>query len=118
MPHAYVILSHSPPDYPAVSWRRGQELKVGKRDTEWTGFLWCQDDSEHSGWVPESFLELDGMTAVLKRDYETTELTASPGEAVDVVESVADWHWCRNSHGELGWIPARCIVYSAPSNGS
>jgi hypothetical protein len=116
MPRELVIQGHSPPDYPAVSWKRGQKLKVGRRDTEWTEFLWCQDDFGQSGWAPEPFLEMDGMTAVLKRDYETTELTVSPGDFVDVVESVAEWHWCRNSAGDLGWIPARCLVYSDASS--
>ena len=39
-----------------------------RRETEWPGWIWCTNDSGKSTWVPESWVQIDGDSCVLRRD--------------------------------------------------
>ena len=34
----------------------GEEVAVGREDTEWVGWLWCTNAAGKSGWVPKTSL--------------------------------------------------------------
>lgn len=106
-----VIAAHTPPEYPPILWRSGHAVSVGRRDDEWTEFLWCTDGSGQSAWVPESFLSRDGATAGLGHDYDSRELRVQVGEQLEALDAVGGWVWCRNRLGEFGWVPLRCLHY-------
>ena len=50
-----------------------------RRETEWPGWTWCTNYSSKSTWVPESWVQIDGDSCVLKRDYDATALSAVAG---------------------------------------
>jgi hypothetical protein len=86
--------------------RSGDVLTTGERSDRWPLFLWCTASDGRAGWVPESVLsiETDGA-ATAHRDYDTAELTVSPGASVTVLERLAGWSWCRDEAGRCGWVP-------------
>jgi hypothetical protein len=88
---------------------KGSYLKFERRDSEWPGWLWCADKSGLAGWIPESWVTIDGDHCTLLRDYSTAELTVIEGETVsgDTIES--GWVWVENCFGESGWVPLECL---------
>ena len=55
-----------------------------RRETEWPGAIWCANDSGKSTWVPESWVQIDGDSCVLKRDYDATALSVVAREVLTV----------------------------------
>lgn len=88
---------------------KGAKLQFERKPTEWPGWLWCVDSVGNSGWVPESWVDIDRDTCTLLRDYNTAELTIKIGEFVDgeIIES--GWILILNQSGEKGWVPLECL---------
>ncbi|MEW6050542.1 MAG: SH3 domain-containing protein [Candidatus Zixiibacteriota bacterium] len=80
-------------------------VEVGRRDSEYQGWLWCTAKSGKSGWVPEKYLEWKGDKGIMSRDYDATELTVDVGECVTVLFEESGWVWCLASDGRAGWLP-------------
>jgi hypothetical protein len=51
-------------------------------------------------------LDQTGTAAVPRRDYAVAELTAQPGDVLDVLEELGGWLLRRWSTGAGGWVPA------------
>ncbi len=85
--------------------RAGETVTLGEKDTEWPGWIWGTTSSGKSGWVPESYLEVDGERGVMKFDYDASELTVKVGDTVTVLKEESGWYWCANMKGETGWVP-------------
>jgi hypothetical protein len=96
--------------------KAGEKLQVGERDTTWPAFVRCRNHSENEGWVPESFLEIDGQVAVARIDYSAVELTVGSGEVLFLEEEEGGWYWARKETGERGWIPAEHIEIKQPES--
>lgn len=94
--------------------RRGERLKFERRETEWEGWLWCTSSSGRSGWVPESWLDLEDETGVLRRDYDAVELTVTPGEVLTASQFESGWAWATRENGERGWVPLDRLSPPAP----
>jgi hypothetical protein len=60
-------------------------------------------------WVPKDYLEYQGQTAVLVKDYNAKELSVGVGQRVAIEDSAAGWYWCLNQGGEEGWVPQKNI---------
>jgi len=86
--------------------RAGEELAIGEKESEWSGWVWCTNQSGKSRWVPEKYVQRRGDTALALRDYEATELTVSVGEELTMGEEESGWIWCTNQKGQSGWVPA------------
>ena len=84
-------------------------MTVGKRDTEYPGWVWCTEKSGKSGWVPENYLAIEGDQGVMRRDYDATELTIGAGETVALLGSESGWGWCRTVDGREGWLPLELL---------
>jgi hypothetical protein len=90
--------------------RAGDSLSVGHRNQQHPAFVWCATEDGHHGWVPEDYIELGtGRDAVTLRDYDSTHLTVSEDETLDVIEQVGDYLLCRNAAGVTGWVPESCV---------
>lgn len=90
--------------------RVGDGLAVGHRNQQHPAFVWCATEDGHHGWVPEDYIELGaGRDAVALRDYDSTHLTVSEDETLDVVEQVGGYLLCRNAVGATGWVPESCV---------
>jgi hypothetical protein len=88
----------------------GDSLAVGHRNQQHPAFVWCATEDGHHGWVPEESIEIvQGRDAVALRDYDSTHLTVSEDETLDVIEQVDDYLLCRNTAGVTGWVPESCV---------
>ncbi len=85
--------------------RQGTRIRFERKPTEWPGWIWCTVESGKSAWVPEAWVEINGNCCVLKRDYDSRELTVQPGDALEVVFTESGWGWVRNREGREGWVP-------------
>ena len=74
--------------------RAGEQLTVGKRESEWPGWIWCTTRQGHGGWVPESFVTRQGDACTLRRNYDATELSVRVGEELVVEGEESGWLWC------------------------
>ncbi len=101
-----VILAYESAYPDPLTLKAGDHVTVGRRDTQWPGFVWCTDRAGQGGWVPDSILERQGEQGILRRDYDATELTAAVGEQLTVNLEESGWLWCTNARGQNGWIPA------------
>jgi uncharacterized protein YgiM (DUF1202 family) len=87
----------------------GEEVTVGERDEEWSGFLWCANPAGKGGWVPEDYVEPSGDVGVMRCDYTARELNISVGDELVLHKSESGWHWATNNEGESGWVPGNHI---------
>jgi hypothetical protein len=87
----------------------GDELTCERRPTVYPGWLWCTGPDGAQAWVPEAFLEIQGETARLRRDYLSRELHLATGDRVELLEAAAGWAWIRHPRLGLGWVPLDCL---------
>ena len=106
MPETYrVITPHQSTDPDPLIVGRGDCLGFERRETVWPGWIWCTTDSGKSAWVPENWVEIEGDSCVMKRDYDATELSLEVGETVTVEFEESSWAWVTKQSGESGWVP-------------
>lgn len=87
---------------------KGTVVAIERRETEWDGWLWGITQN-NQGWIPESYLQVDGERAEFLKDYDATELNVAVGEKLSVLYELNGWHWCEKENGEAGWIPGECL---------
>jgi hypothetical protein len=109
-------LAHEIPDRPPLRLSVGQRVDVGDRDTEWPEFVFVTAP-QGSGWVPARHLSAPSGSAVVRTEYDTTELPTHLGEVLDVVaeDLASGWLWCRSREGLEGWVPLKTLT-SAPDS--
>jgi len=87
----------------------GDRLTLGRRDDEFPGWVWATAADGRAGWIPESWLCVEGESGRLIRDYTAAELPLEPGNVVsgELVES--GWLWATDAGGREGWAPLDCL---------
>ena len=80
-------------------------LPATDRESEWQGWVWCEDAHGVNGWVPEAYLAVSGNRGTALCDYDATELTVYAGEKLACSQETCGWYWCSNAAGESGWVP-------------
>lgn len=87
----------------------GDRLALGRRDDEYPVWIWATNAADRAGWVPESWLRVEGGSGILLRDYTAAELPLEPGDMVsgELVES--RWLWATDTNGRTGWAPMDCL---------
>ncbi len=97
-----------------IQFRCGEPVEIGRRDTRWSSWLWCTTATGVGAWVPEQLLKSSDQTrAVVTTDYNSIELTVTPGELVTGTQVLAGWIWCRNAHNDEGWVPLENLQSAA-----
>jgi 8-oxo-dGTP pyrophosphatase MutT (NUDIX family) len=93
----------------------GEEVTVGREDTEWVGWLWCTSAAGKSGWVPKRYIEpaSEGDKGRILVDYTAAELPVQTGEALTLHHEESGWYWATNAAGEQGWVPATHVELSS-----
>ena len=89
--------------------REGEELTFERRPTVWEGWVWCTSSACKSGWVPESWLIVEGTVCKAARDYDSSELRVGVGDEVDALLFESGWVWVRGQGGKTGWVPVACL---------
>lgn len=93
-----------------ISFEKGDEVRVEKRDTQYPGWIWTTTQDGKSGWAPEQLLEIDGTNATARDNYNARELNTSLGEILRVHRELSGWYWVSNSADEFGWVPIDTVV--------
>jgi len=106
MPERYRVIEAYQPEFPDP-WtaRKGDRLSFERTETEWAGWIWCTSSSGKGAWVPENWVQIDGDSCVMRRDYNATELAVEVGEVLIVEFEESGWAWVRKENGEGGWVP-------------
>jgi len=114
MTNLLVVIEDNDPTYPdPIQVEQGDLLIVGEEDSEYPGWLWCENQHGKVGWVPEDCIDTTGKESRAKYDYSAVELRARVGERLFPIESKCGWVRCSNNHGEQGWLP---LTKVRPSN--
>ncbi|WGD36785.1 SH3 domain-containing protein [Lysinibacter sp. HNR] len=105
-----LIEDHEIPTRAPLKIQPGEEVSIGKRDTEWPAFVFVTTPTG-TGWVPARHIDTHGSLGTVLVAYDTTELPASAGETVEVLsdDPESGWAWCRNRSGLEGWVPHRVL---------
>ncbi len=101
MPETFrVIKPHQPSDADALTARKGERLSFERRETEWARWIWCTSDSGKRAWLPENWVEIQGDSCAMKRDYVTTDLAVDVGEVLTPEFEESGWAWATTVTGE------------------
>ncbi|MGZ0069413.1 SH3 domain-containing protein [Microbacterium arborescens] len=105
-----LISDHEAPERPPLRIDPGDVVSVGAWDTEWPAFVFVTT-ADGSGWVPGRHIRIEGSVGTVSTGYDTTELSQTKGNVVEVVVDDAEsgWSWCRAEDGREGWIPHRVL---------
>ena len=76
------------------------------KETEFDGWVWCSDQAGMSGWVPESYIEPNDNSGVMRCDYDAIELTIHVGDILTFLKAESGFYWVSDQTGRQGWVPA------------
>lgn len=89
-----------------ITFEKGDRVHLGAVDNDYPGWVRVTTECGNEGWAPLRYLErFDTTVAVATTTYSAQELTAKPGELVEVLKQVDGWVWCINIRGQCGWLP-------------
>ena len=83
----------------------GDVVHIGREDPEMPGWFWCKDAKGVEMWVPQTQLAIKGAEGRFTRDYNSTELSVSVGETVQILGKTLGWAECLDGEWRYGWIP-------------
>ena len=108
----YLITTSHTSRYPdPVEFSRGDQVVMGRRDSEYAGWIWVVDPRGNEGWAPESYLRAETHeVGIALSDYSAAELNTSPGEIVKCLNELNGWLWVETADGKHGWIPKDTAV--------
>ena len=108
-----VIRDYESP-YPApILFQRSERVVTGSEftdDPDWKNWLWCTGSRGQQAWVPRQFLEIQGTSAIFRRDYNALELSMYTGEVILVGEQINGFGMAEKVGGEKGWVPMRNLL--------
>lgn len=92
-----------------ISFKKGERLHMGKRDTEFQGWIWVTTHDGNEGWAPVQYLQMKQGTdqAVANRDYIARELDTRVGEQLTLHHELGEWGWVEKRDGSCGWVPMK-----------
>ncbi|MCP4704695.1 MAG: hypothetical protein GY865_08805 [candidate division Zixibacteria bacterium] len=85
--------------------KKGERLKIGRKKTNYSGWIWCMDINGNGGWIPEKFVKITEDSCVMLVDYDATELTVLVGDELTILSEESGWVLCLNSNNQKGWVP-------------
>ena len=91
----------------------GTELQYERRESPWSGWLWCTDNTGFQAWVPEAWTQVSEFTCTMRRDYTSRELTVTKGDLVEVILEESGWAYARATDNSEGWVPLDNLAPSA-----
>jgi len=102
------VLAHSSQYPDPIRFSLHDQLVLGKRDTEYPGWIWVKTPSENEGWAPISLIRIISDTSgIAKETYSAKELDTVAGEVLIRHKELDEWLWVENERGECGWVPKK-----------
>ena len=96
----YQVIDRQP-----VMLTKGETVTITKPDRVWPGWVAVMTSTNRKTHIPGSHLAIDGDTATLLNDFDSTDLCVKQGDKVLSLHEVHGWHWCENqASGEKGWL--------------
>ena len=103
-----VVEEHKSNDPNPISFKKGDRLILGKKDTEFQNWIWVTTKDGNKGWAPEQYLQIeDEHRAVATKDYTATELDTGLGDELVLHYELNDWGWVEKKDGSCGWVPMK-----------
>ncbi len=110
MAHLYrVVRAHEPDPVDPLVLKKGEMVPFERRRTMWDAWLWCWKPTGESGWIPESWVTIQGDICEVERDYNASELAVQPSEMLDAILTESGWLLAISSTGTTGWLPLECV---------
>lgn len=93
-----------------ITLARGEAATLDGREDPWEGnpdwiWVWGKNARSKSGWIPRTWLRIEGSRGVAVEDYDAHELSVAAGERVTVLREVSGWAWCVVEADRSGWVP-------------
>lgn len=88
----------------------GERVTVDiEKKTTIVGWVWCTSRAGRSGWVPEAYMERQGMAGIMKSDYDAIELSVHVGDLLTVHKLESNFYWATDRSGRQGWVPVEHV---------
>jgi len=84
------------------------------RETDFMGWTWCRGPDGREGWVPDGWIDRDGPSWRMRRDYAALELSVRRGDRVRLEFSESGFVFCRDAAGAAGWVPDAVLALADP----
>jgi len=103
------VVEHKSSHPHPISFKKGEYLVAGKKDTEFEGWIWVTTNDGNQDWAPMQYLHLKEGTvkAVARQDYSAKELDTCVGDKLTLHYELNDWGWVEKSDGSCGWVPMK-----------
>ena len=91
-----------------ISLDEGEEIQLTEKTENWGGhvWIWAKNRSGREGWIPDTLFRRTGTKAYSKVNYSAQELTCHRGEVLQAINETHGWVLCKNTNGQVGWVPA------------
>jgi len=102
----YAVIDRAP-----LALRIGQDVRVGRKDVDWPGWVWVTTEDGRGSYVPEDILiPVNADTARVQQAFQAHDLSVKKSDQVTSLREVKGWHWCQDAAGNEGWLPAYLLV--------
>jgi hypothetical protein len=104
--HITAVTGHASSYPEPISFTAGDRLILGRRDTEYPGWIWVTVPGGREGWAPQAYIRLQSRTeGIAACAYTARELDTTAGQRLIVHKELNGWLWVENDEGECGWVP-------------
>lgn len=104
-----IVMERHKSDYPnPIVFKKGESLIVGKKDTEFEGWIWVTTTDQNHGWAPVQYLKYEkDNKAIARHDYTAKELDTCEGDELFLQYELNGWGWVKRRDGSCGWVPLK-----------
>ena len=105
-----VLKDYESPFPDPIVFQKGERVSLGTKfeeDPDWQNLFWCEGKNGKKAWVPEDYLNSDGVNGIFNREYNAKELSVQVGEKLTVYEIVNGFGMSEKIDGTRGWVPMR-----------
>ena len=91
---------------------QGDQVRVLKFESspEWKGWVYCSDRRGVEGWVSETYLQIENQTALVRKNYDATEIALIKNQTVEILTEEFGWAWVRDENNQEGWVPLKNLL--------
>lgn len=102
-----IVVEEHKSTYPSpIIFKKGERVKVGKKDPEYEDWIWVTTKDENQGWAPMQCLHVEkGDKALATQDYTAQELDTCFGDELFLHYELNGWGWVEKRDGSCGWVP-------------